>query len=102
LLSGCRYTVEFLSDNSRRNGSDSVDVLELASDRPQLIDGLDALSVEHVPGKLGQIESLNGPFAGWEMTGHLLFLSLTGGAHASLNRKACWDRAKQASELIDR
>lgn len=87
LFSGCRYTVEFLSDDSRRNGSDAVQVLKLGSDRPQLIDRLDALSVEHVPGKLRQIETLNGPFAGWEMTRHLLFLSLIGGAHASLSRR---------------
>src|ERR671921_515374 len=82
LLSGCRYTVEFLSGDSRRDGSNSVEVLKLAVDRPKLIDRLDALSVEHVPGKLRQIETLNGPFAGWEMTRHLLFLSLTSGAHA--------------------
>jgi hypothetical protein len=87
LLSGCRYTVKFLSDDSRRNGSDAVELLKFASDRPQLIDRLDALSVEHVPGKLRQIEILNRPFAGWEMARHLLFLSLPGGAHASLSRR---------------
>jgi hypothetical protein len=84
LFSGCRYTVKFLSDDPRRNGSDAVELLKIASHRPKLIDGLDALSVEQVPGKLRQIETLNEPFAGWEMTRHLLFLSLTdGGTHLS-------------------
>jgi hypothetical protein len=86
LLSGCRDTIEFLSDDSRRNGPNAVDVLKLASDRPKLIDRLNTLSVQHVPGKLRQIETFNGPFAGWEMTRHLLFLSLTGGAYASHDR----------------
>jgi hypothetical protein len=52
LLSRCRDTVEFLSDDARRNGSDAVEVLKLGSDRPQLIDRLDTLSLEHVPGQL--------------------------------------------------
>jgi hypothetical protein len=87
LLSGCRYTVEFLSDDARRNGPDAAEGLKLARDRPELINRLDALSVENIPGKLRQIKTLNRPFAGWEMARHLLFLSLTGGAHASLSRR---------------
>ena len=87
LLSGCRYTVEFLSDDSRRNRSDAIELLKLASHSPKLIDRLDILPMQHVPGKLRQIETLNGSFAGWEMTRHLLFLSLTGGVHASLSRR---------------
>jgi hypothetical protein len=59
LLSGCRDTVEFLSDHSRRYGSDAVEPLKLASDSPKLIDRLDVLSMEHVPSKLRQIETLN-------------------------------------------
>jgi len=52
LLSGCRYTVEFLSDDSRRYGSKTFEPLKLASDSPELIDRLDVLSMEHVPSKL--------------------------------------------------
>jgi hypothetical protein len=59
LLSGCRYTVEFLSDDARRDGSDAFEPLKLASDSPELIDRLDVLSMEHVPSKLRQIETLN-------------------------------------------
>jgi hypothetical protein len=51
LLSGCRDTVEFLSDYSRRYGSDALQLLKLASDSPELIASLDVLSMEHVPGK---------------------------------------------------
>jgi hypothetical protein len=51
LLSGCRDTVEFLSDYSRRYGADTVELLKLASDSPELIASLDVLSIEHVPGK---------------------------------------------------
>jgi hypothetical protein len=97
LFSGCRYTVKFLSDDPRRNRSDAVEVLKMASHRPKLIDGLDALSVEHVPGKLRQIETLDEPFAGWEMTRHLLFLSLTGGGHASLSR---WCRVTHTDDIL--
>src|SRR5215212_10418509 len=79
LLSGCRDAVKFLSDYPSRNRSDAVEVLKLVGNRPKLIDRLDALSAEHVPGKLRQIETLNSPFAGWKMTGHLLVLSLTVG-----------------------
>ena len=52
LLSGCRYTVELLSDYSHRYGSDAVEPLKLASDSSKLIDRLDVLPMEHVPGKL--------------------------------------------------
>jgi hypothetical protein len=51
LLSGCRDTVEFLSDYSRCYGADTVELLKLANDSPELIASLDALSIEHVPGK---------------------------------------------------
>jgi hypothetical protein len=51
LLSGCRYTVEFLSDDSRRYGADTVEPLKLSSDSPELIASLDVLPMEHVPGK---------------------------------------------------
>jgi hypothetical protein len=80
LLSGCRYTVEFLSDDSRRYGSDAVEPLKLASDSPELIDRLDVLSMEHVPGKLRYIKTLNGPLAGLNMARHMLFPRLTGGS----------------------
>jgi hypothetical protein len=71
LLSGCRYTVEFLADYSCRDGSDAVELLKLASDGPKLIDCLDVLSIEHVPGKLRYIKTLNGSFAGLKMMRHL-------------------------------
>jgi hypothetical protein len=80
LLSGCRYTVEFLSDDARRDGSDAFEPLKLASDSPELIDRLDVLSVEHVPGKLRYIKTLNGSFTGLKMTRHMLFPRLTGGS----------------------
>jgi hypothetical protein len=51
LLSGCRYTVEFLSDYSRRYGSDAVETLELTSDCPELTDRPNVLSMENVPGE---------------------------------------------------
>jgi hypothetical protein len=51
LLSGCRDTVEFLSDDSGCYGSDAVEPLKLASDSPELIASLDVLSIEHIPGK---------------------------------------------------
>ena len=51
LLSGCRDTVEFLSDCSHRYGSEAVQPLKLASDSPELIDRLDVLSAKHLPGE---------------------------------------------------
>jgi hypothetical protein len=80
LLSGCRYTVEFLANYPRRDGSDAVELLKLASDSPKLIDFLDVLSIEHVPGKLRYIKTLNRSFAGLKMTRHLPLLSLKGGS----------------------
>jgi hypothetical protein len=59
LHSGCRDTVELQPDGVRRLGSDAVEPLKLASDSPKLIDRLDVLSMEHVPSKLRQIETLN-------------------------------------------
>jgi len=52
LLSGCRNTVELLSDGAHCYGSEAFELLEPASDSPELIDSLDVLSMEHVPGKL--------------------------------------------------
>jgi len=89
LLSGCCDTVEFLPDNPSRDGSHAVEVLKLSSDSPQLIDRLDALAVENVPGKLRQIETFNGSFAGWEMTRHLMFLRLQAG-HTHLSAVGVW------------
>jgi hypothetical protein len=51
LLSGCCDTVELLSDYLRRYGSDAVELIKLASDSPELIDGLDVLSTEYFPGE---------------------------------------------------
>src|SRR5215207_6727344 len=51
LLSGCRDTVEFSSDCLRRLGSDAGEPLKLTSDGPELVDRLDVLSAEYVPGE---------------------------------------------------
>jgi hypothetical protein len=80
LLSRGRDTVEFLSDCARRCGSDALELLKPASDSPELTNGLDVLSMEHVPGKLRQMETLNRSLAGFKMTRHLLLLSLAGGS----------------------
>jgi hypothetical protein len=92
LLSRGRYTVELLSDYSRRYGPDAVEPFKLASDSPELIDSLDVLSIEHVPSKPRYIKTLDGSSAGFKMTRHVLLLRLTGGS-ARISQPSAPDRA---------
>jgi hypothetical protein len=52
VLTGCRYTVEFSSNSLRRLGPDAGELLKLTSNSPELAQGADALSMEHLPGEM--------------------------------------------------
>jgi hypothetical protein len=61
-------------------GPDASELLKLTSNSPELTQGADALSMEHLPGKCREIESLNGPCVGFRMMGHMQLLSFIGGS----------------------
>jgi hypothetical protein len=51
VLTGCRYTVELSSNRLRRLGPDASELLKLTSHSPELAQGANALSMEHLPGE---------------------------------------------------
>ncbi len=60
LFFGWRHLSERLSDHLRHPDRNAVELLKLVSTRPELVKGLDILSMQHVPSAYRQIQTSNG------------------------------------------
>jgi hypothetical protein len=69
-----RHAGEFRSDRLGRLGSDAFEPLDPARDRPELVDGPNVLSPQHVPGVGRQAKTLDWAWAGFVMATHLACL----------------------------
>ncbi len=79
-LSQWGHIGERQSDHVRHSWSNAIELLQPVRIRPELVQGLDVLSLQHLPGNRGQIETRNGSGAGVVKVGYRTLPWLAGGS----------------------
>ena len=71
------------SDCLHRPGLDAIELCKPVSIGPELINSLNVLTLQQLPGDCGQVKTFNGPCAGIIEMGHGMLVSLAGGSAGS-------------------